>query len=79
MGKPGRYRAPSPLNLGDSATRHEVCHEGPPTRSRRGGYHLARLGGSRGQTVSSTRNVKPQTSNLICRMSRSVCGGRCGW
>ena len=44
MGKPGRDRAPSPLNPGDSATRQEVCHEGPPTRTRWGGYHLARLG-----------------------------------
>ena len=45
MGKPGRDRAPSPVNPGDSATRQEVCHEGPPTRSRWGGYHLARPGG----------------------------------
>ena len=32
MGKPGRDRAPSPVNPGDSATRQEVCFEGPPTR-----------------------------------------------
>ena len=30
MGKPGRDRAPSPVNPGDSATRQESCHEGPP-------------------------------------------------
>ena len=34
MGKPGTDRAPSPVNLGDSATRQEVCHEVPSTRSR---------------------------------------------
>ena len=45
MGKPGRDRAPSPVNPGDSATRQEVCQEGPPTRSQWGGYHLARPGG----------------------------------
>ena len=48
MGKPGRDRAPSPVNPGDSATRQEVCHKGPPTRSRWGGYHLARPGGPPG-------------------------------
>ena len=48
MGKPGRDGAPSPVNPGDSATRQEVCHEGPPTRSRWGGYHLARRGGPPG-------------------------------
>ena len=48
MGKPGRDRAPSPVNPGDSATKQEVCHEGPPTRSRWGGYHLARPGGCPG-------------------------------
>ena len=41
MGKQGRDWAPSPVNSGDSATRQEVCHEGPPTRTRWGGYHLA--------------------------------------
>ena len=45
MGKPGRDRAPSPVNPGGSATRQEMCLEGPPTRTCRGGYHLARPGG----------------------------------
>ena len=34
MGKLGRDRGPSPVNPGDSATRQELFHEGPPTRSR---------------------------------------------
>ena len=38
MAKPGRGRAPSPVNPGDSATRQEVCHEVPPTRPRWGGF-----------------------------------------
>ena len=32
----------------DSATTKEVCHEGPPTRSRSGGPHLAQPGGPPG-------------------------------
>ena len=36
MGEPGRDRAPSPVRLGDSATRQEV-----PV----GGYHLAQPDG----------------------------------
>ena len=48
MGKPGRDRAPSPVNPGGSTTRQEVCHEGPPTRSPWGGNHLARPGGPPG-------------------------------
>ena len=47
-GKPERDRAPSPVNPGDSATRQEVCHEGPPTMSRWGGYHLAQPDGPPG-------------------------------
>ena len=31
LGKPGRDRAPGPVNPRDSATRQEVCHEGPST------------------------------------------------
>ena len=45
MGKPGRDRAPSPVNPRDSATKQEVCHEGPPTRPQWAGYHLAPPGG----------------------------------
>ena len=64
MGKPGRHRAPSPVNPGDSATRQKVRHEEPPTRSRWGGYHLARPGGPRGRRSFSTRKNKPHPSNL---------------
>ena len=39
-----RDRAPSPVNLGDSATLQEVCDEASPNRSRWGGYHLAEPG-----------------------------------
>ena len=49
MGKPGRNGAPSPVNLGDSATRQEVRPEGPPTRTRWGGYHLVQPGGPLGR------------------------------
>ena len=34
-----------PREPGGPATRQEMYHEGPPTRSRWGGYHLARSGG----------------------------------
>ena len=52
------------MNLRASATRQEVHLGGPPTRTRWGGYHLAGPGGLRGQKASSTRKIKPQTSNL---------------
>ena len=48
MGKPVGDRAPSPVNPGDSATRQEMCHDWPPTRTRWGGYHLTRPGGPPG-------------------------------
>ena len=48
-GKPGKDGAPSSVNPGDSATRQEVCLQGPPTRTRWGAYHLARPGGPPGQ------------------------------
>ena len=64
MGKPGRDRAPSLVNPGDSACRQTVCHEGPPTRSRWGGYHLFDQMALWGRKASSTRKVKPQISNL---------------
>ena len=63
-GKPGRDGAPGPVNPGDSATRQEVRLGGPPTRTRSGEYHLARPGGPRGRKASSTRKIKPRTSNL---------------
>ena len=46
--KPGKDGAPSSVNPGDSATRQEVRLGGPPTRTRWGGYHLARPGGPPG-------------------------------
>ena len=48
MGKPGRDGAPSSVNPGDSTNRQEVRLGGPPTRTRWGGYHLARPGGPLG-------------------------------
>ena len=62
MGKPGRDRAPSPVNPGDSATRQEVCHEGPFTRSRWRGYHLARPGGT--PEPNGVQYPRNQTSKL---------------
>ena len=64
MGKPGRDRAPSSVNPGDSATRQEVRLGGPPTRTRWGGYHLARPGGPPGPKgvwypQNQTSNLKP--------------------
>ena len=47
-GEAGEGQGFEPREPGDSATRQEVCHEGPPTRSRWGGYHLARPGGPPG-------------------------------
>ena len=69
MGKPGRDGAPSPVNPGDSAIRREVQLGGPPTRTRWGEYHLARPGGRK---ASSTRKIKPQTSDLRGRGSLSL-------
>ena len=48
MGKPGRDGAPKLVNPGDSATRLEERLGGPPTRTRWGGYNLARPGGPPG-------------------------------
>ena len=60
--KPGRDGAPSPVNPGDSATRQEVRLGEPPTRTRWGGYPLARPGGPPGpKGVYYPQN---QTSNL---------------
>ena len=41
-------RGSEPCEPGDSATRQEVRLGGPPTRTRWGGYHLARPGGPPG-------------------------------
>ena len=75
MGKPERERAPSPVNPGDSVTGQEVCHEGPPTRSPWGGYHLSDQAAPRGGRTSSTRKVKPQTPNLFLSQpeTRGIC------
>ena len=58
MGKPGRDRASSPVNLGDFATRQEVWLHGPPPRS--GGEHMTRPDqvARRGQTAGSTGSPK---------------------
>ena len=48
MGTPGKDGAPSSVNPGDSATKQEVRLGGPPSRTRWGGYHLARPGGPLG-------------------------------
>ena len=72
MGKPGRDRAPSPVNPGDFATRQEVCPEGPPTRTRWGGYHLARPGGP--PVPKGVWYPQNQTSNLKPVLDQSVGG-----
>ena len=67
MGKLGRDRAPSSVKPGDSATRQEVHLGGLPTRTRWGGYHLARPAGPPGAErclVPAKSNLKRQTSNL---------------
>ena len=79
MGKPGRDAAPSPVNPDDSATRKEVRHDGPPTRSRWGGYHLARPVGPPGaerRPVPAKSNLKRQTSSPLLGLGPGVicCG-----
>ena len=64
MGKPGRDGAPSPVNPGDSATRQEVRLGGPPTRTRWENITWPDQVAPRGRKASSTRKIKPQTSNL---------------
>ena len=44
MGEPSRDRAPRPVKPGDSATKQQVPHEGPPNRLCSGGYQLVRPG-----------------------------------
>ena len=74
MGKPGRDGAPSPVNAGDSATR-QVRRDGPPTRSRRGGYHLARPGGPPGPKGVQYRRNQTSNSNLVWVGLVCVVGG----
>ena len=62
-GEAGEGQTRSPVNPGDSATRQEVCHERPPTRSRWGGYHVARPCGPPG--AKNVAYPKNQTSNLL--------------
>ena len=47
-GEAGEGRGSTPVNPGGSATGQEVRHEGPPARTRWGGYHLAQPGGPPG-------------------------------
>ena len=67
MGKPGRDRAPSSVNSGDSATRQDVRLRGPPTRTRWEDITWPDQVAPRGRKASSTRKIKPQTSNLTTR------------
>ena len=78
MGKPGRDGAPSPVNPGDSATRQEVRLKRPPTRTRWGRYHLADQVAPRGRKASSTRKIKPQTSNLKPIVMQNLDARTCG-
>ena len=78
MGKPGRDVAPSSVNPGDSATRQEVHLGGPPTRTRWGGYHLARPGGPPGP--KGIYYPQKQTSNLKpCRRRAEAAVGAAAW
>ena len=64
MGKPGRDRAPSSVTPGDSATRQEVCHGGPSTRSQSGGISPGPTRwppGAEERLVPERSNLKPPT------------------
>ena len=54
----------SPVNPGDSATRQQVCHEGPPHGHGGEDFTWPDQVAPRGRKASSTRNLKTQTSNL---------------
>ena len=64
MGMPGRDRALSPVNPGDSATRLEVCPKGPPLGA--GGEEItwpdevARWN----RKASNTRHLKPENLKI---------------
>ena len=81
MGKPGGDRAPSPLNPGDSATRQEVCHEGPPPRSQAGSISPGPTRfppGAEERLVPAKSNVTPQTLSgrsveLISQVTKCFC------
>ena len=64
MQKPGRDWAPSPVNRGDSATRQEVRLGGPPLGPGGEDVTWPDQVAPRGRKASSTRKIKPQTSNL---------------
>ena len=74
MGKPERDGAPSPVNPGDSATRQDVRLGGPPLGP--GGEDITWPDqvAPRGRKASSTRKIKPQTSNLN---EECLCSGTC--
>ena len=63
MGKPGRHRALSPVNLGDSATRCVMT--GPPLGPRGEDITWPNEVAPRGREASSTRKIKPQTSSHL--------------
>ena len=62
-----------------------MCHEGPPTRSRWGGYHLARQAwppGAERRLVPAKSNLKPQTTCCLLEWGAGAVGveARCrGW
>ena len=64
MGKPGRNGAPSSVNPGDPPPGGRCVFEGPPLGP--GGEDITwpNQVAPRGQKASSTRKIKPQTSNL---------------
>ena len=51
------------MSPGDSATRQEVRLGGPPTRTRREDITRPDQVAPQGRKASSTRKIKPQTSN----------------
>ena len=75
MGKPGRQGAPSSVSPGDSATRQEVCHEGPPTRTLLGRISPGPIRwppGAERRLVPAKSNPKPQTVPSLGRQGNSA-------
>ena len=62
-GEAGEAQGSEPREPGGLRQRQEVCHEGPPTRTRWGGYHLARRGGP--PESNGVQYLQKQTSNLF--------------
>ena len=66
MGRPGRDRAPSPVNPGTPPPGRRCVIKGPPLGP--GGEDMTWPDevAPWGRKTSSTRSLKPQTSNLPC-------------